>query len=131
MNKERELFTTIFEPSLQKIQDSLLQVKYNNHYSYCDADTIELAGHNHHGGIMVADGPLTLITEPDNPADKHAIAVYFDGIKIAYVARKETDALWRVIEQEEDGYEVDFVSGTRANKVYCFSVTHTLLYRRW
>ena len=51
-----------------------------------------IAGFNYYDGLDVIDSlvpgcPVTLRSEPDNPYDPDAIAIYFEDTKLGYVPR--------------------------------------------
>lgn len=45
------------------------------------------------------DDPLTLIREPDNPHDNHAVAVYWSRHKLGYLPRRENHAAMQMLDR--------------------------------
>ena len=51
-----------------------------------------IAGFTYYDGLDVIDrlklgAPVSLVSEPDNPHDSDAVAIYFDGTKLGYVPK--------------------------------------------
>jgi hypothetical protein len=62
-----------------------------------------IAGFQYYRGEQVwerlrIDDPLTLIREPDNPHDNHAVAVYWSHYKLGYLPRRENHTTARMLD---------------------------------
>lgn len=66
--------------------------------------TSSLAGFQYYSGqylwpkISRGDG-LWLLREPDNPHDKRAVALFWDGYKIGYVPRRDNTVIAQLMDQ--------------------------------
>lgn len=63
-----------------------------------------LAGYRYYEGkrlwkLMQVGEPLTLVREPDNPYDRNAVRVEWQGHKLGYVPRADNEAVARFLDR--------------------------------
>ncbi len=71
-----------------------------------------IAGFAHYDGVRCFDklkigDELTMVLEPNNHYDHHAIALYKDDMKLGYIPRSENNCIWAFLRMDHaDLFEV-------------------------